>query len=844
MAVTQRATTTAPCASAAGRLASRATSDDLPAPPAPGSASADAHLWLEIVLNGEATGETVPVHRKAGQFLLQADVVQRLGVQLPTSCAGAATVLAIDRCQSVEVRYDSHAQTLHIDVPPAWLPIQRIGSSRQEPVVLAPPVLAAVLDYDVWVNEPWRTERRAAAWLHQRLIRGAQVLSNSGLYRYQGRSPGASNAAVVRHARPDSGDGYLRYDTSWQLVDEAHALTYTLGDAISGALPWSTPVRMAGVSVARDFAVRPDIVTYPLPNFAGQAAVPSAVEVLIDGSRAFSGALRPGPFAVAGAPFIGGAGDATIVTTDVLGRRTETSLPFYVATTLLQPGLSDYSLTLGALRRDYGIRSFAYGKMAGSVSMRYGISERLTAEWHAEGGQGMVLAGVGAATRLARAGVVDVAIAGSYLKRDSPRDRRATRSVAMGDAAPRNASYGRQWALGYQFASRLANFTARGTWRDAAFADLASYDRPRHHQFQRARRSLQLSAALNLPRAAGTLGIAYFDLKQPRGPAARVANLSYSRALLGASSLFVSLNRFFGQRGTLLQAVVNLPIYQRDAASEDALASTNLAAALTHTPSGRLVSRLQAMRNPRLAGGLGYTLGFTAGAPRYREAGVSWRTPYFEARAGADGEAGKRSSWRNWSGLSGSLVAIGGAAFATNRIDDAFAVVDTNGYGGIPVRYENQLVGTTNRRGYLLVPSVAAYYSAKYEIEPLGLPADIRVDEVERRLAVRRRGGARVHFDLQHIEAAQFQVALKLRDAKAKGGARAASHWLPPGSTLQLRESSQRTRVGWDGLVYLEGVRAVNRFDAQLPDGRRCAGVFSVDLSQPGLHRLAPMSCE
>lgn len=61
-----------------------------------------------------------------------------------------------------------------------------------------------------------------------------------------------------------------------------------------------------------------------------------------------------------------------LITTDALGRQVSTTLPFYVTSELLKRGLSDGAVTLGSLRRNYGIDNFDYGPAAGSGSYRYG----------------------------------------------------------------------------------------------------------------------------------------------------------------------------------------------------------------------------------------------------------------------------------------------------------------------------------------------------------------------------------------------------------------------------------------------------------------------------------------
>ncbi len=65
---------------------------------------------------------------------------------------------------------------------------------------------------------------------------------------------------------------------------------------------------------------------------------------------------------------------------------------------------------------------------------------------------------------------------------------------------------------------------------------------------------------------------------------------------------------------------------------------------------------------------------------------------------------------------------------------------------GVPVNYENQPVGKTNRNGYLLVSGVSAYYPASYRIDTLDLPADTQIKDTERKIALRRRSGYLVEF--------------------------------------------------------------------------------------------------
>ena len=170
--------------------------------------------------------------------------------------------------------------------------------------------------------------------------------------------------------------------------------------------------------------------------------------------------------------------------------------------------------------------------------------------------------------------------------------------------------------------------------------------------------------------------------------------------------------------------------------------------------------------------------------------------------------------------------------FAANRIDDAFVVVSTDGFADIPVRYENQQVGQTDKNGHLLVPWSSAYYRGKYEIDPLNLPANVRSPNVEQRIAVRRGSGYLLEFALTRVSAA----SIVLVDAQQRE--------LPLGAGVLHEQSGTRTVVGWDGLVYLENLQAQNSLQVTLADGKICQVQFSVDLNQDQVPLIGPLVCQ
>ena len=132
---------------------------------------------------------------------------------------------------------------------------------------------------------------------------------------------------------------------------------------------------------------------------------------------------------------------------DQLGREQLVTQPYYVSSRLLKPGLSDFSYQAGALRRDYGRSSFDYGDPIATATHRYGFTDRLTGEGHAELQPSRQTAAVGGSYLLGRMGVLSGGAGAS------------TSSRGLGFLGQ----------LGYEYDARRFNFGLRTRWTDDKF---------------------------------------------------------------------------------------------------------------------------------------------------------------------------------------------------------------------------------------------------------------------------------------------------------------------------------------------------------------------------------------
>lgn len=757
----------------AGARETEAYHGALPPPPRPEPAAASI-LFLELVVNGRSSGIVAAVGVEHGRYNLRLADLKRAGLLVDA----VDDSLFLDELPGVTAQYDKPAQSLGIDVPASYLPQQRLGGRKRKQVA-ARTEMGALLSYDVYVSGGDRAPTQASLYHEARLFAVAGSLSSTGALRTGG------------------GRTYVRYDTRFRRSDEATATTIEVGDFITRTLPWASAARLGGIQVSRDFSVRPDIITYPLPEFAGSAALPSTVELLVGGQRVAGAQVAPGPFAIDTLPPITGAGEANLIVTDMHGRSIAATLPFYVASELLAPGLTDFALAAGAFRENYGRRNFDYGGVAATASARHGLTAGVTLEVRAEIAEDMQLAGGGAMVKLGGGGV----ISGSY-----------SRSFSDNGA-------GSQLTLGYEYQARLFSLALRHSRQSADYIDLGLIDAP----FGSSERRIS-SATLSLVMGrAGTLGLGYFDVRRAVGADSRFANASWSLPLWRGGRLQASATREFEDRTWSGALTLSMALGGGDG---------SVSAGVFDAPGAPRAWRADYSRPLPTAGGFGWGAGAIVdedGGHAWR-GDIQWRGDAMALRAGAFGDGNATF----WAGASGSLVFMDGAVFAANRVADAFAIVTTDGTRGIPVRYENQLIGHTGSGGRLLIPWTSAWYPGEFAIDPLGLPADVSIPVVSQKVAIAAGGGAVVRFPVERITPARAVLV----------GANGAP--LPAGAAVR-RQGEILTYTGWDGLLYIEqaspGETAVLTVD--LPGGKSCTIRFTAPARREAVViDLGELACE
>ena len=369
-------------------------------------AAADARpLQLEVYVNDTDA-------RLIGTFTQLADrriaatrgELTELGIAVPG--AGAADeIVAVDDLKGVRYRYDEPAQKIFFQLGDAAR-VRRTYDARAATESVGAPRSdwGAVMNYALFGSSMKALDHTGFVFSGANASLDSRVFGPYGTF---------SQTGIVGTTLFKAADA-LRLDSTWTYSDIETMTSYRAGDTISGGLAWTRPIRIGGVQVQRNFGLRPDLVTLPLPAIAGSAAVPSTVDVYLNNLKTYSQDVAAGPYQITNLPMLTGAGTARIVVHDSAGREVQTSLPFYSTPKLLKEGLMDFSAEAGFARYAYGIESASYGRdPVGSATARRGVLDWLTVEAHAEGGAGLYNGGIGAIAQLGTFGTLSVAGTGS-----------------------------------------------------------------------------------------------------------------------------------------------------------------------------------------------------------------------------------------------------------------------------------------------------------------------------------------------------------------------------------------------------------------------------------------------
>ncbi len=732
--------------------------------------ASDRHFLLEVWLNGRNSHVIAQVDRHDGELWVSRAELAGYGVRL-NSRDPAGRNIPLNALSGVHAVVDERRQRLMITTTNDRLFPQVFDFNRGNPLPAAAAGSGLVLNYAAV----------ATSGDGYGPISGGGTLSATAFTPHWRLT--SSGYAWARHGQTRT----TRLDTAL-IFDEPHRLRqWVVGDSVSGGLAWSRYVRFAGIHVATDYSLQPDMRTFPLPQFIGASTVPTGVDVYIGQSKVLQQHFAPGPFEIRNLPLLTGRGEATVVVRDILGREQARTLPFFTSNRLLKPGLNAYSVDSGFLRRAYGERSFDYGAPVVSATFRHGVSDVLTVDSHGEIARDIALAGGGVTFAIQPWGVVQFATAASSGKR------------GVGGLVSASVN------------SQLGSVTLFGSVdvTSPRYADIGAIYGP-----VPPRRRVQAGMTTTL----GERGNLAFSWLSVDGGyyTARLFSTSYSRsfgrgAFLGATALYSPSARSWEG-----QVFMSIPLGRQQTGSIS-----------TGEQNGHLTERLSLNRPASPDGGFGYGVSTTRGDNNITEGQATWvgqRGVVDAAVSSINGATAGRI------GVSGAVVIMDGSMFATRQTGEAFALVRT-GRSGVPIYRENRDVAVSNADGVALLTGLSAYAENRISIDPRDYPMDTVIKKTFRNVVPRRASGVLV--DLTPKQRNPLLVTVRL----------SSGDFPPAGSRVILDGSENPLVMGRRGKIFLPDAPASISGTIEFR-GESCRFQVSRPVSSNGLIPTAgPVTC-
>ncbi len=770
-----------------------AAADASLAPADPALIAAGAELQLEVTMN------KVPLN-VIGAFALLPDgklgaarsELNELGIAVPGD-GKPEDIIPLSSVPGLSYVYDDQAQTIEMEAAEGSRQAKKLNASEDKDMLEAISSTGAVINYTAYGAGSYNIDQADGGFNGGSVSFDMRAFSRLGTIQQTGMVGTTTFSDMTT----------VRYDTTWSYSDQKRALSYRLGDIISGGLSWTRPIRMGGGQVHRNFDLRPDLITMPVPNVAGSAKVPSTLDVYVDGFKAYSGKIQEGPFELDSLPVYTTNGTVKVVLTDTTGREVTSESDFSTSPDLLKRDLYDFSVDTGVMRRDFGVDSFGYGDEPVALgSVRYGVTDWLTGEAHAETGLDLISGGAGFLVSAGKFGLFSGAGAMSTFKGDTGAFLQAGwegRIGSVGLSASSSRTFGN-----YHDLAAISTLDAFGKIDPTADVPKA-LDR--------------LSVTYALPKLKAGVGTTFIHQEAADGKRSLLLSGSYSQTI--GQDIMLSATAFadFGDEheyGAFLS--VSMPL-------GETMTSTAGAAMAGKTVSA--MAEVSKPYNDDESLPTAWRINHSEGDGRVTMANGAVRTNLAEFQGSVTKED---DSLRGNATIEGSLVMADGSVLAGRKIGDSFAIVNV-GAKDVPVEFENRPAGTTGSSGKLLVPYLNSFQKNKISIDVTGLPINADIAETEMIVVPRDKSGVVVNFGVKAETASALVV---LTDS--------AGQFLPESSEVFMAGEPDPFIVGYDGQVYLTGLSASNSITVKSTKGV-CSASFDFKPGGDAQTMIGPVPC-
>lgn len=597
----------------------------------------------------------------------------------------------------------------------------------------------------------------------------------------------------------------VRLHSSVSLVDQDRRLQGTLGDFVAQTSSTNRSVRLGGIQISSDFSTRPDLITYPLPEFQGQVAVPSALDVIVNDRRISGEAIEAGDFAIRNVPVSTGRNSVSVIVKNASGQEQVQSVQFYSSRNLLETGLSESSVDLGFIRRNFGTKSNEYGQLALVASHRRGISKKITLDGSIEASRNYFNVGIGTTFTLGNLGLMTASAHGSALRDRHP-----------------GPSSGAQLALGFETTGSPVSLTFQATQSTRKYADLAaaSGDRPPTSR-------LSAGASFDL-KDYGRLQLLGISQRRPDYWRANVntarersdfVSASYRTTIRKSVNLFVDLSLDPRRKGsTSLLAGVSMLFGAR-----------TIAQASANQQNGGRDFQVGLSRPDTAPGEIGYEVSGGTGYFDRAYGGLSYRGQWGRVAGRAEMVNGDAAASLN---AQGSLVLADSNVYAANRISGGFAVIRTGSVSGVDILRDNRVVARTGKSGSVLITDLPSYVPVRISVNPATVAESAVITRGSANIRATAGGGTLIDLPIEKVISATVQL-LGSDDLP-----------LPAGSVVEALPSRRKLVIGFDGMLELNTLSSDTELVIAVGQGKTCFAKFPKHKEVKPFSHLGILKCD
>ena len=743
-------------------------------------------LPLDVVVNGAKMGTWLLVERN-GEIYAPADAFSEWRVQLPPDTKPidfrleGQAYYPLSAIPGYKFKLDSVNQIAQILFSPEAFAATQLTLDKSKKAVVSQTLPSIFFNYD-W-NYQTTSQNNAPGTKDLGLLSEIGVSGSYGVL---------TSSQVGRNLTNDPATGttrsWVRMETTYTRDFPDDNRTLRLGDSTTHAGMWGRNVYFGGIQFGSNFALTPGFISQPIPLVAGTATAPSTVEMYVNNVLRQTSNVPTGPFAINNAPILTGSGDVKIVTTDILGRQTVIEQSFYTTADLLAAGLNDWSVEAGRLRSNLGLASNDYGPEFASGTWRHGYSNSLTLETRAEASPIARTLGFGMVTTLPMQTIGKAALAVSNSQ----------------------GKEGGLWLLGLQHQSLRTGLQLQVQGASQNFRQLGQ-------DINTAPVKLQWSgnwsyAATN----ASNFGIGFASISRFDNSRISTVSGNYSTRIGRNAQLTVTASRaLYDSAGTSLTAFFTVPLGGNT---------------YVNAQADKQDSYIGAWKNPDAQSNLGWrVLAGRQNQLSHEEAGLNYLGRYGQVSADASTTGGANTLRI---GARGGLVLADSSLFATQYMNQSFAIVDVPGYRNVGIGLANTTLAHTDSDGTALVPNLMPYQYNPVRLNPDDLPVSAELDTIEQYAVPAWRSGVKVTFPVRGGQGALLTIVLE--DGQVA----------PAGAIVQIEGDKEQFYVARRGEAFVTGLQASNHLLLDY-NGQKCR--FDVTLppsKADDIPRVGPLVCK